>query len=173
MLFAAKVGMNFVAVTPAGLLPDATVVAKAKELASSTGAVIELSNNPFEGVRDADVIYTDVWVSMGQEGDRESKMKAFAGFQVNAELMKKAKTSAIFMHCLPAHRGEEVTDEVMDSPQSVVFDEAENRLHTQKAILYTLLKGQGREKLNTGSSRRKLAHSGGAARNNRRTARKR
>ncbi|MGD1043875.1 MAG: ornithine carbamoyltransferase [Bacteroidota bacterium] len=173
MLLAAKVGMNFIAVTPAGLSPDANIVNCAKEIAASTGARIELSTNPVEGVLDADVVYTDVWVSMGQETDREAKMKAFAGFQVNAELMKKAKPTAVFMHCLPAHRGEEVTDEVMDSPQSIVFDEAENRLHTQKAILYTLLKGQSREKLNTGSGRRKLAHSRGTARNNRRTTRKR
>jgi aspartate carbamoyltransferase catalytic subunit len=100
-------------------------------------------------------------------------MKAFAGFQIDAELMKQAKPTAIFMHCLPAHRGEEVTDEVMDSPQSVVFDEAENRLHTQKAILHTLLKDKGREKLHTRGSRRKLAHPSRTARNNRRTARKR
>jgi ornithine carbamoyltransferase len=173
MLFAAKVGMNFTSVTPAVLLPDANVVNLAKEIAISTGARIELSTNPADGVRDADVIYTDVWVSMGQEADRETKMKAFYGFQVNAELMKNAKPTAVFMHCLPAHRGEEVTDEVMDSPQSIVFDEAENRLHTQKAIIYTLLKGQGREKLNTGSGRRKLAHSRRTTRNNSRTTRKR
>ena len=173
MLFAAKVGMNFTSVTPAVLLPDANVVNLAKEIAISTGARIELSTNPADGVRDADVIYTDVWVSMGQEVDRETKMKAFYGFQVNAELMKNAKPTAVFMHCLPAHRGEEVTDEVMDSPQSIVFDEAENRLHTQKAIIYTLLKGQGREKLNTGSRRRKLAHSRRTTRNNSRTTRKR
>ena len=173
MLFAAKVGMNFTSVTPAVLLPDANVVNLAKEIAISTGARIELSTNPADGVRDADVIYTDVWVSMGQEADRETKMKAFYGFQVNAELMKNAKPTAVFMHCLPAHRGEEVTDEVMDSPQSIVFDEAENRLHTQKAIIYTLLKGQGREKINTGSGRRKLAHSRRTTRNNSRTTRKR
>jgi ornithine carbamoyltransferase len=173
MLFAAKVGMNFTSVTPAVLPPDANVVNLAKEIAISTGARIELSTNPADGVRDADVIYTDVWVSMGQEADRETKMKAFYGFQVNAELMKNAKPTAVFMHCLPAHRGEEVTDEVMDSPQSVVFDEAENRLHTHKAIIYTLLKGQSREKFNTAGSRRKLAHSRGTARNNSRAARKR
>jgi ornithine carbamoyltransferase len=165
--------MNFMAVTPAGLLPDTNVVNLAKEIAASTGARIEFSSDPAEGVRDADVIYTDVWVSMGQEADRETKMKAFSGFQVNAELMKNAKPTAVFMHCLPAHRGEEVTDEVMDSPQSIVFDEAENRLHTQKAILYTLLKGQSREKLHTGGSRRKLAHSRGTTRNNSRATRKR
>ena len=173
MLLASKVGMHFTAVTPAGHLPDANVVILAKEIAASTGSKIELSANPIEGVRDADVIYTDVWVSMGQETDREAKMKAFAGFQVNAILIKLAKPTAVFMHCLPAHRGEEVTDEVMDSPQSIVFDEAENRLHTQKAILYTLLKGQSREKLNTGGSRRKLAHSRRTTRNNSRAARKR
>jgi ornithine carbamoyltransferase len=173
MLLASKVGMNFTAVTPAELVPDAHVVLRAKEFAASTGATVELSSNPADGVRNADVIYTDVWVSMGQESDRDAKMKAFAGFQVNADLMKKAKPTAVFMHCLPAHRGEEVTDEVMDSPQSIVFDEAENRLHTQKAILYTLLKGQSREKLNTGGGRRKLAHSRGTTRNDSRAVRKR
>jgi ornithine carbamoyltransferase len=173
MLFASKVGMHFAAVTPADYVPDANVVLQAKDFASASGSKIELVSNPTEGVRDADVIYTDVWVSMGQESEREAKMKAFSGFQVNTDLMKAAKSTAIFMHCLPAHRGEEVTDEVMDSPQSVVFDEAENRLHTQKAILYTLLKEQSREKLNTGSRRRKLSHSSGTARNNSRTARKR
>ena len=173
MLLSVKVGMNFTAITPAGFLPDAGVIELAKEIAASTGAKIEISTNPIEGVRDADVIYTDVWVSMGQETDRETKMKAFAGFQVNAELMEKAKPTAVFMHCLPAHRGEEVTDEVMDSTQSIVFDEAENRLHTQKAIIYMLLKGQSREKLNTRSGRRKLSHSRGTTRNNSRAARKR
>ena len=173
MLFAAKVGMNFTAVTPAGLSPDANVVNLSKEIAESAGAKIELSTIPNEGVRDADVVYTDVWISMGQEADREEKMKTFSGFQVNSDLMKNAKSTAVFMHCLPAHRGEEVTDEVMDSSQSVVFDEAENRLHTQKAIIYTLLKGQSREKLDIGGSRRKLAHSRRTTRNNSRAARKR
>ncbi len=173
MLFAAKVGMNFTAITPAGFLPDANVVNLTKEIAALTSAKIELSTNPIEGVRDADVIYTDVWVSMGQESDRETKMKAFAGFQINAELMKNAKPTAVFMHCLPAHRGEEVTDEVMDSTQSIVFDEAENRLHSQKAIVYTLLKGNGREKLNNGSGGRKLARPRRSTRNNSRAARKR
>ena len=173
MLLAAKVGMNFTAVTPAALQPDGNVVNLAQEIAASTGARIELSVNPVEGVRDADVIYTDVWVSMGQEADREAKMRAFYGFQVNAELMKNAKPTAVFMHCLPAHRGEEVTDDVMDSAQSIVFDEAENRLHTQKAILYTLLKGKSREKLDTGGGRRKLAHSRRTTRINSRAARKR
>ncbi len=173
MLMAAKVGMDFIAVTPAGLQPHYTVVDKAMEIAGTTGAKIELSCNPSEGVIDADVIYTDVWVSMGQEANHDMKMQEFVGFQIDTELFKKAKSTAIFMHCLPAHRGEEVTDEVMDSPQSVVFDQAENRLHTQKAILYMLLKDQGREKLNTRRSGRKLAHKSRTARKNRRTARKR
>ena len=173
MLMASTVGMNFTAVTPAAHLPEMHVVLRAKEIAASTGAVIELTSNPAAGVRDADVLYTDVWVSMGQESERDAKMKEFAGFQVNAALMNQAKPTAVFMHCLPAHRGEEVTDEVMDSPQSIVFDEAENRLHTQKAIVYTLLKGQNRGQLNTGGSRRKLAHSGRTARNHRGAVRKR
>ncbi len=173
MLFASKVGMNFTAVTPPDRLPDPEVVLRAKEIAAAKGSLLVLSTDPVQGVCNADVIYTDVWISMGQEAERDEKMKSFAGFQVNAALMKRAKPSAVFMHCLPAHRGEEVTDEVMDSPQSIVFDEAENRLHTQKAIVYTLLKGQSREKLHTGRGRRKLAHSRRAARNNRRAARKR
>jgi len=113
MLLAAKVGMDFTAITPAGLAPAANVIALAKEIAASTNSRIEISTVPLEGVRDADVVYTDVWVSMGQETDRDSKTKAFSGFQVNAKLMKNAKPTAVFMHCLPAHRGEEVTDEVM------------------------------------------------------------
>jgi ornithine carbamoyltransferase len=155
MLMAAKVGMDFIAITPAGLLPDAHVTRLAQDAASRTGAKITLSHNPAEGVIGADVIYTDVWVSMGQEANYDTKMKAFIGFQVNTDLMKKAKPSAIFLHCLPAHRGEEVTDQVMDSAQSKVFDEAENRLHTQKAIIYTLLKEKSREKKHSRPVRRK------------------
>jgi ornithine carbamoyltransferase len=173
MLMAAKMGMNFIAITPAGLQPQFEVVDTAMKIASTTGANIELSCNPSEGVQGADVIYTDVWISMGQEAEHDIKMKAFEGFQVNSDLMKLAKPSAIFMHCLPAHRGEEVTGDVIDSTQSVVFDEAENRLHSQKAILYMLLKDKGREKINSGRNRRKLAHTSRATRNNRRTARKR
>jgi ornithine carbamoyltransferase len=154
MLFAAKVGMNFTAAVPADHKPDPAVVLRAQAEARKTGAVIELVHDPAAGAAHADVVYTDVWVSMGQEAERETKMKSFNGFQVNAELMKHANPKAIFLHCLPAHRGEEVTDEVIDSPQSAVFDEAENRLHTQKAILYTLLKAQGRGKIHTHRGRR-------------------
>jgi ornithine carbamoyltransferase len=146
---------------------------KAVGFASSSGSRIELSGNPAEGVRGADIVYTDVWISMGQESEYDTKIKAFDGFRVNSELMKLAKPSAIFMHCLPAHRGEEVTDDVIDSPQSVVFDQAENRLHTQKAIVYTLLKGGEREKIHTVRSRRKLSRSRRPARNHRAAVRKR
>ncbi len=173
MLLAAKSGMDFVAVTPRGYLPAEDVVKAASKIAAENGCVVEMSHIPKEGVRDADVIYTDVWASMGQEAEKEERARVFRDFQVNAALMRCAKPSAIFMHCLPAHRGEEVTDEVMDSPQSVVFDEAENRMHTEKAILYTLLQQQSREKDRTHSDRRKLAHQNRTARNNRRTGRKR
>ena len=141
MLVAAKLGMNFVAATPKGYEPKPAIVKLAQKAAKQTGAKIEVVNNPIEGARSADVIYTDVWASMGQESEKEARLKIFKDFQVNAKLMKRAKDTAIFMHCLPAHRGEEVTDEVMDGKQARIFDEAENRLHTQKAILYTLMAG--------------------------------
>lgn len=141
MIMAAKLGMHFTAATPKGYAPDNAVLKIAASAAKKTGAKIEVEHNPKAAVKNADVIYTDVWVSMGQEAEKEKKAAAFNEFQVNAKLMGLAKPKAIFMHCLPAHRGEEVTDEVMDSPQSVVFDEAENRLHTQKAVLVTLLTG--------------------------------
>ncbi len=173
MLLAAKVGMDFVAVTPRGYLPNEDVVKIASKIAAQNGSVVEMSHIPKEGARNADAIYTDVWASMGQESEKEERARVFRDFQVNAALMQSAKPSAIFMHCLPAHRGEEVTDEVMDSAQSVVFDEAENRMHTEKAILYTLLQNQIREKNRTHSNRRKLAHPNRAAGNNRRTNRKR
>jgi ornithine carbamoyltransferase len=140
MLLAAKLGMNFTAVTPPTHKPDPQVVAKAQEDAKKTGVIVEVIHDPAVGAANADVIYTDVWISMGQEAERETKMQAFRAYQVNANLMKRAKPSAIFLHCLPAHRGEEVTADVIDSPQSAVFDEAENRLHSQKAILYYALK---------------------------------
>ena len=140
MIMAAKLGANFVAATPKGFAPGRGVLKIAAAAAKKTGAKIEVSHSPKDAVKNADVIYTDVWVSMGQEAEKDSKMKAFNEFQVNAKLMHLAKPTAIFMHCLPAHRGEEVTDGVMDSTQSVVFDEAENRLHTQKAVMVTLMK---------------------------------
>ncbi len=140
MLLAAKLGMNFSAATPEGYSPQQAVLDRCLADAKATGAAIEVRHDPAGAVRDADVVYTDVWTSMGQESEGDARVKAFRDFQVNASLMAHAKKKALFMHCLPAHRGEEVTDEVIDSPNSVVFDEAENRLHTQKAILLTLLK---------------------------------
>ncbi len=141
MLMAAKLGTDFVAATPEGYEPTAEVLKLARGAARETGAVVEVEHDPKAAVRDADVIYTDVWVSMGQEAEKEARLKVFRSYQVNKELMSLAGKSAIFMHCLPAHRGEEVTDEVIDSEQSVVWDEAENRLHSQKAIVYMLMTG--------------------------------
>jgi ornithine carbamoyltransferase len=141
LLMAARLGMDFIAATPRGYAPDVTVFKQASSAAKESGSTVEISHNPREAVKNADVIYTDVWTSMGQEKERDQRLEIFREFQVDAALMKHAKRDALFMHCLPAHRGEEVTDEVMDSPQSVVFDQAENRLHTEKAILLTVVRG--------------------------------
>ena len=138
MLLAAKGGMNFAIGCPEGYEPDAGILAKTKAAAEATGAAVEITNDPKAAVDGADVVYTDVWASMGQEDEAAEREKVFAPFQVNAALMACAKPDAIFEHCLPAHRGSEVTDEVIDSPQSVVFDEAENRLHAQKAVMVML-----------------------------------
>ena len=138
MLAGAISGTHVRVVCPEGYLPDAALVAKARELAKPTGAKIDVVND-LAGVEGADAVYTDVWASMGQEEESEKRKRAFAGFEVNAALMKRAKKDAIFLHCLPAHRGEEVSAEVIDGPQSRVFDQAENRLHVQKALLTFLL----------------------------------
>lgn len=141
MLMAAKMGVDFSVASPEGYEPADDVVKMARKEAKKTGVEIELVRDPAEAARNADVIYTDVWVSMGQEDQKEEKLKAFHGYQVDRQLMKLARRSAIFMHCLPAHRGEEVADDVIDSKQSVVWDESENRLHSQKAVIYSLIKG--------------------------------
>ncbi|TET01771.1 MAG: ornithine carbamoyltransferase [Hadesarchaea archaeon] len=133
------VGMNISAVCPHGYEPDASVAKQAKKNAEKSGAKLELLTNPKKAVAGADVIYTDVWVSMGQEKEAKRRMRAFEGYQVNAQLLKLAKPNAIVMHCLPAHRGQEITDEVIDGPRSVVLDQAENRMHAQKALLVSLL----------------------------------
>ena len=109
------------------------------QAASQSGATITITNDPLEAVEDADVVYTDVWTSMGQETEAAERKQRFAGFQINSALMAHARPDALFMHCLPAHREEEVTDEVADSSQSVIFDQAENRLHAQKAVLAVLM----------------------------------
>jgi ornithine carbamoyltransferase len=139
MIAGAQVGAHVRIATPAGYEPDAEIVASARRDAAATQGTIELFHAPDEAVAGAQAVYTDVWASMGQESETEARAKIFAPYQVNARLMSHAASDAVFLHCLPAHRGSEVTDEVMESPRSVIFDEAENRLHVQKAILLTLL----------------------------------
>jgi ornithine carbamoyltransferase len=126
--------------TPESHKPDQKILDRAREVAAETGATITWTADPIEAARDADMIYTDTWTSMGQEAELEARRQIFASYQVNRELFSHAKPDALFMHCLPAHRGEEVTDEIIDSPNSVVFQEAENRLHAQKAIMFELLR---------------------------------
>lgn len=135
MLAGARLGVNVAVATPPGYEPKEFVLRKAMEEARVSGARILITNDPAEAVRDADFVYTDVWASMGQESEAEERKKVFASYQVNEALMEKAPKGAMFMHCLPAHRGEEVTDEVIDAPYSVVYDQAENRLHAQKALM--------------------------------------
>ena len=130
-----KMGMNITLGCPKGYEPDPKVVSQAKEEAKRAGCEAKVVQDPKEAVKGANVIYTDVWASMGKEKDREERVKILKPYQVNPELVKGAKEDYIFMHCLPAHRGEEVTNEVADSKNSVIFDQAENRMHTQKAIL--------------------------------------
>jgi len=139
MLAAALCGARMRAATPAGYEPLPRFRELAERRARETGGSLELSSDPVAAVRGADVVYTDVWTSMGQEQEYERRRRAFHGYQVNAELLRHAKPDAIVMHDLPAHRGEEITDDVMDGPQSAVFDQAENRLHAQKAVLRWLL----------------------------------
>lgn len=143
MLAAARGGTRMAVATPAGYEPNPDVVRLAREDGRDTGFTLTLTNSAEEAVSGADAVYTDVWASMGQEAEKEKRAKIFAPYQVNGRLMAHAKKDALFMHCLPAHRGEEVTDEVIDSPNSVVYDEAENRLHAQKAILISLMGEKG------------------------------
>ena len=140
MLAAAKAGTHLVVATPEGYEPQEAIINQAQADGESSGFTLELTHDPAAAVKEADAVYTDVWASMGQEHEKEQRAKIFAPYQVNKELMAQAKPEALFMHCLPAHRGEEVTSEVIDSPQSVVFDQAENRLHVQKAILSLLMR---------------------------------
>ncbi len=132
-------GMTVSIAHPKGYAPDPGVVSAAVSIAEKTGGAVEITESPIEGVTDADVVYTDVWASMGQEDEHKERLARFDGFMVSPELMSHAKPDAIFLHCLPAHRGEEVSAEVIDGPQSVVFDEAENRLHAQKALMVRLM----------------------------------
>ncbi|MBE0476931.1 MAG: ornithine carbamoyltransferase [Coriobacteriia bacterium] len=141
LLGGALTGLDVTIAGPEGFEPAEDVLARARELASAnrTGARLRVVREPAEAVAGADVVATDTWASMGREDERETRLAAFAAYTCDAALMERAAEDALFMHCLPAHRGEEVTDEVIDSPRSVVFDEAENRLHAQKALLSLLL----------------------------------
>ncbi len=135
----AKVGMDVAVATPAAYMCDAQVVENALEDAKATGATLTITNDPCEAIKDADVVYADTWISMGQESEKAEKIKVFKDYQINQELFSMAAKDAIFLHCLPAYRGYEVTEDVIDGPQSVIFDEAENRLHAQKAVMVKLM----------------------------------
>jgi ornithine carbamoyltransferase len=139
MLGAAKLGLSMSIATPPGYAPAEAIVARARAIASVTGATLILGSDPGDAVAGADVVYTDVWASMGQEAQREERARIFRPYQVNTALLARAKPSAVVMHCLPAHRGEEITDEVLDGPQAIVYDQAENRLHAQKGLLAMIL----------------------------------
>ncbi len=138
ILASALTGMEMVVCTPKGYEPNKEIVEKAIRM----GAKLEFENDPIKAVEDADVIYTDVWVSMGREKERRKRLKAFAGYQVTQKVVDSAKTDVVVMHCLPAHRGEEITEDVLEGEHSIVFDQAENRLHAQKAILLKLIGGE-------------------------------
>jgi len=139
LLASAKAGTEMAMATPEGYEPDPDILRMAEEDGRKTGFRCILTSDPMEAVKEADAVYTDTWTSMGQEGDKQARIRTLSRYQVNSRLMAEARSDAVFMHCLPARRGEEVTDEVMDSAQSVVYDQAENRLHVQKIILSMLL----------------------------------
>jgi ornithine carbamoyltransferase len=139
LLTLTRLGMNVRVATPQGYEPDADVVSQAKRFAEAAGGSVKITNDPYEAVRGAQAVYTDVWASMGQEEEAAIRQSHFSAYQVNGELMSVAAPEAIFLHCLPAKRGQEVTDGVIESAQSAVFDQAENRLHAQKALLLMLL----------------------------------
>ena len=143
MLAGAQLGANVIVATPRGYSPDIEIVTIAREMAKANGCEIRLTQDPLAAAEDADAIYTDVCVSMGMEHESTKRAPIFRPFQVNEAMMAKAKPTAVFMHCLPARRNEEVTDAVIDGPQSIVFDQAENRKHAQKALLLLLLGGLG------------------------------
>jgi len=134
-----KVGMDIILGCPKGYEPNPEVASEAKKEAEKNGSKVVVTNDPKEAVKGVDIIYTDVWASMGQEKERQERVNVFRPYQVNAELVKHAQKDYLFMHCLPAHRGEEVTDEVADSKNSIIFDQAENRLHTQKALMALIM----------------------------------
>jgi ornithine carbamoyltransferase len=140
MLGASKFGMRFIAATPPGYEPEEDVVKSARRSAVQSGGTVELTTDPRAAARGADVLYTDVWTSMGQDAERERRLKDLAGFGIDAEMVSAAASEAIVLHCLPAHYGEEITEEVLYGPQSAAWDEAENRLHAQKALLALIVR---------------------------------
>lgn len=139
MMGAAKLGVHIAVATPEGYEPDDEIWSISREYASETGGRIEVMTDPKQAIEGADIVYTDVWASMGQEDEQERRKEAFASYQVNEELVKLAKEDYLFMHCLPAHRGEEVSEGIIDGDHSVIFDQAENRLHAQKAIMAAIM----------------------------------
>ncbi|MBB5335879.1 ornithine carbamoyltransferase [Pectinatus brassicae] len=139
MYACAKAGINFVAATPKGYEPNADVLINAKADAAENGATVTVTDDVMAAAKDADVLYTDVWASMGQEAEHDERVKIFKGYQINSALLQAADKRAMVLHCLPAHRGEEITDEVLEAHAAEIFDEAENRLHTQKAIMALLM----------------------------------
>jgi ornithine carbamoyltransferase len=139
MFGGAKTGMHVVICSPSGFEPDPEVTRLSRLDASKTGATITIQDDPVAAVNTADIIYTDVWTSMGQEEEYQKRLESFQRYQLNSALLEKAKEDVLVMHCLPAHRGEEITDDVIDGPRSIVFDQAENRLHVQKAIMALLM----------------------------------
>ena len=141
MIGCSKLGIDVAIASPDGYKPNATYTAWSVANAEAHGSKVTVCTDPLEACKDADVLYTDVWASMGQEGEAAQRQKAFAGYQINSDCLAVAKKDCIFLHCLPAHRGEEVTADVIDGEHSVVFDEAENRLHAQKAVMSLLMGG--------------------------------
>jgi len=139
LLGAAKLSIHVSVATPPGYEPNGGVLARAKAIAALTGSRISAGTDPHEAARGADVLYTDVWASMGQEAERAERLAAFANYQINGRIVSEASRNVVVMHCLPAHRGEEIAAEVIDGPRAIVFDQAENRLHAQKALLALVL----------------------------------
>ncbi|WP_040374456.1 ornithine carbamoyltransferase, partial [Peribacillus psychrosaccharolyticus] len=139
MLACAKTGIDIAIASPKGYEPDADIVKFAEEAAEIQGSKVLVTQSPIDAIKDADIVYADVWTSMGYEQENITRLEVFKPYQINAELIKHAKPNYLFMHCLPAHRGEEVTGEIIDGPNSVVFHQAGNRLHAQKAVLVDLL----------------------------------
>ena len=137
----AKLGINFSVASPERYELPAGILSEARSLAEETEATISATRDPVEAVKDADIVYTDVWTSMGQEAEVDQRLRVFPPYQLNSELVARAKPRAVVMHCLPAHRGKEITDDMVDGTQSLIFEQAENRLHAQKGVLALLLTG--------------------------------